>query len=66
MKTYDKRGILCENMRKQKVDDQKNMYVVEDVKGMKTPVYRLKKKMLKASLGHEIVEVTKENLTELK
>tara|TARA_B100001245_G_C22894771_1_gene431982 strand:- start:12300 stop:12794 length:495 start_codon:yes stop_codon:yes gene_type:complete len=49
-----------------KVDDQKNMYVVEDVKGMKTPVYRLKKKMLKASLGHEIVEVTKENLTELK
>lgn len=49
-----------------KDDDQKTLFVVEDVKGMKTPVYRLKKKMLKASLGHDILEVTKENVTELK
>lgn len=31
--------------------------VVEDVKGVKTPVYRLKKKMLKAEYGIDIQEV---------
>lgn len=31
--------------------------VVEDVKGMKTPVYRLKKKLMKACHGIEIQEV---------
>lgn len=31
--------------------------VVEDVKGVKTPVYRLKKKLMKACLGIEIQEV---------
>lgn len=31
--------------------------VVEDVKGMKTPVYRLKKKMVEAQYGIEITEV---------
>ena len=31
-------------------------HVVEDVKGFKTPVYRLKKKMLKAIYGIEIRE----------
>lgn len=31
--------------------------VVEDVKGMKTPVYRLKKKLVEAIYGIEIVEV---------
>lgn len=30
--------------------------VIEDAKGMKTPVYQLKKRMM-AELGHEIVEV---------
>lgn len=30
--------------------------VVEDVKGVKTPIYRLKKKLLKATLGIEIKE----------
>ncbi len=45
----------------QKVDDIP-VFIVEDVKGMKTPVYRLKKKMLKASLGYDIKEITKENI----
>jgi len=31
--------------------------VVEDVKGVKTPMYRLKKKLMKAVHGIEIVEV---------
>lgn len=31
--------------------------VVEDAKGMKTPVYRLKKKLVRACLGIEIQEV---------
>lgn len=31
--------------------------VIEDVKGMKTPVYRLKKKLMKAIHGIEIQEV---------
>jgi hypothetical protein len=33
-------------------------YVVEDVKGMKTPTYRLKKKLVEAIWGIEISEVT--------
>jgi hypothetical protein len=32
--------------------------VVEDVKGVKTPVYRLKRKLVKALYGIDIVEVT--------
>jgi len=31
--------------------------VVEDVKGVKTPVYRLKKKMLRACYGIEVREI---------
>lgn len=31
--------------------------VVVDVKGMKTPVYNLKKRLMKATLGIDIVEV---------
>ncbi len=31
--------------------------VYEDAKGMKTPIYRLKKKLVKACTGIEIVEV---------
>jgi hypothetical protein len=30
--------------------------VIEDVKGVKTPVYRLKKKLMRALLGVEIRE----------
>lgn len=33
------------------------VYVVEDVKGFKTPVYRLKKKLVEAGYGIEIKEV---------
>lgn len=37
-------------------DNEKKKNVIEDAKGMKTPVYNLKKRMM-AELGHEIVEV---------
>jgi len=33
--------------------------VVEDVKGVRTPVYLLKKKLLKACHGLDVVEITK-------
>jgi hypothetical protein len=39
--------------------------ITEDVKGMKTPVYRLKKKLIKAVFGINIHEVNKDNLSEL-
>jgi Protein of unknown function (DUF1064) len=32
--------------------------IIEDVKGVKTPVYRLKKKLIEALYGIEIVEIT--------
>jgi hypothetical protein len=35
----------------------KSIVVVEDVKGVKTPVYKLKKKLVKAIHGFDIVEV---------
>lgn len=34
-------------------------FVVEDVKGMLTPVYRLKRHLMKSQLGIDIVEITK-------
>lgn len=37
-------------------DTQKNKDVVEDAKGMRTPVYRLKKKLMWAVFGIEIME----------
>ena len=38
------------------LDIQKNAYIVEDVKGVKTAIYRLKKKLMKAANGIEIRE----------
>lgn len=38
-------------------DNTSSRLVTEDVKGMKTPVYRLKKKLMKAVYGIEIAEV---------
>ena len=38
-------------------DNERNVPVLEDVKGVKTPVYRLKKRIMKAQYGIEIVEV---------
>jgi len=39
-------------------DNEKNGAVrVEDVKGMRTPVYRLKKKLVEALYGIEIIEI---------
>lgn len=37
---------------------EKGVEVVEDVKGVKTPAYQLKKKLMKAVLGVEIREVS--------
>ena len=39
-------------------DVERNREVIEDVKGMKTPIYNLKKKLVLAVLGLEIVEIT--------
>ena len=38
------------------VDLASNKLIVEDVKGMKTPIYSLKKKLMKAIHGIEILE----------
>lgn len=38
-------------------DIAKQAWVVEDVKGVRTDVYKLKKKMMKAELGLEIIEI---------
>jgi hypothetical protein len=38
-------------------DAERQRFVVEDVKGVKTEVYRLKKKMMKAQYGIDIQEV---------
>lgn len=38
-------------------DCEKKSWIVEDVKGMKTPVYRLKKKIVEAVYGIRIVEI---------
>lgn len=37
-------------------DHAKNCTIIEDVKGMKTPIYNLKKKMMKAFHGIDIFE----------
>lgn len=37
-------------------DKTKNKFVTEDVKGVKTPVYRLKKKLMKAIYNIDIYE----------
>lgn len=39
------------------IDNQTGLGVVEDVKGVRTPVYRLKKKLMLALYGIDIVEV---------
>ena len=38
-------------------DEQQKKYVVEDVKGVRTPVYRLKKKIIEAVHGIRITEI---------
>jgi hypothetical protein len=38
-------------------DYQKSAYIIEDVKGVRTPVYRLKKKLVEAVYGIVIVEI---------
>lgn len=40
-------------------DTEKDCQVTEDVKGMPTPVYRLKKKLVEALHGITITEITK-------
>lgn len=41
------------------VDTQTGKTIIEDVKGVKTPVYRLKKKLIEALHGIEITEIIK-------
>ena len=38
------------------IDEEKNETIIEDVKGMKTPVYNLKKKLIKAIYDIDIFE----------
>ena len=40
------------------VDTRTGKEVVEDVKGVKTPVYRLKRKLVRAIYGVDVVEVS--------
>lgn len=42
--------------------NERKMFVTEDVKGKRLPVYRLKKKLMKAILGIEILEIDKDNV----
>lgn len=44
-------------------NSDKKLY--EDVKGFKTPVYRLKKKLVEANFNIKIHEITKDNLYDL-
>jgi hypothetical protein len=39
------------------LDFERRLFIVEDVKGVKTEAYRLKKKMMKAQYGIDIQEV---------
>lgn len=41
-----------------------DLEIIEDVKGVKTPVYKLKKKMVEAQFGIVITEITKQDLTQ--
>lgn len=46
-----------ETQSKVLTDDERGARIVEDVKGFKTPVYRLKKKLVEALYGIQIREV---------
>lgn len=50
-------GLLICKYRADFAYTDKGSTVVEDVKGFKTPVYRLKKKMMAAILGIDVQEV---------
>ena len=45
---------------------ENNKYVVEDVKGFRTPVYNLKKKLMKALHGIDILEIKNGSVVERK
>ncbi len=50
-------GKYVADFRYQELDAFGERDVIEDVKGMKTPVYRLKKKLVEATYGIRITEV---------
>tara|TARA_R110000824_G_scaffold132271_12_gene294698 strand:+ start:252 stop:575 length:324 start_codon:yes stop_codon:yes gene_type:complete len=53
-------ALICTYVADFKYRDQRTgERIIEDVKGMKTPVYNLKKKLVEAVYGIEITEVTK-------
>lgn len=39
------------------LDKESNMTIIEDVKGVKTPVYKIKKKLVEAIYGIKITEI---------
>jgi len=39
--------------------DKKNNQIIEDLKGFKTPIYRLKKKLIEAQHNIKITEITR-------
>jgi hypothetical protein len=43
--------------------NQTKQFIIEDVKGHKTQVYQIKKKLMKACHNIDIKEITKENIT---
>jgi hypothetical protein len=47
---------VCTYIADFKIEYADGTVVVEDVKGMRTPIYRLKKKLVEALYGIEIVE----------
>ncbi len=50
-------GVKCFTYKADFAYFEDNKRVVEDVKGVKTPVYRLKKKCVEAMYGFQIVEI---------
>ena len=48
---------ICKYLADFTYTDDKGIYHVEDVKGMRTPIYKLKKKMVEASYPIHIEEV---------
>jgi hypothetical protein len=49
---------ICNYLADFKYTDKSGVVIIEDVKGIKTPVYRLKKKLVEAQFNITITEIT--------
>mgnify|MGYP003154007598 FL=1 len=49
--------LLCTYVGDFSYIDDKGKYILEDVKGVRTPVFRLKKRLMSAILGIQITEI---------